>query len=218
MLMKLVLAYVILFYSSAIASGQDDYYVVPDYKGTAESFFSLGDSLIRSEAGSFSFAGSILGLNRLNELQQLEIVSLTDHTIALELDDIKVSIARSRFFPSSHDIEYWGHMRHVLRIDGRYFWGFDGRMPKQRIVYIEVLWGDERIRLPASAFRDIFEPNFCSRPSLFGRRVCHTRVFISDDGERLYIYMRNSEMPSLYEVTWILINGRYIGRIVDYAY
>lgn len=201
-----------------MVNGQDDSYVVPDPKGMMESFFSVTDSVIRAEVGSFTFTGSIAGLSSGEQLKQFGVAALTDHTITLELDDISVRIARMKFFPSAHQIEYWGDRGYVHRIDGRYFWGFDGSMPKQRIVGIDVFFGDERVRMPQSAYRDIFEPNFCSRPSLFGRRVCHSKAFLSTDGERLYIYMRNSRIPSLYEVTWIFRNGRYIGRIVDYAY
>ncbi len=199
-------------------NAQADEYVVPDYKGMMESFFSLNDSTIRAEIGSFSFTGSILGISGKASLRQFELYSLTNHTITLGLDDKKVHISKMPFLSSGHHFGVYGPQNHLYKIDGRYFWGFDGSKPTQRLHYIHVYIEDQRIDLPARAFRDIYEPNFCTRESLFKRRECHTKAFISDDGERLYIYMKNSRIPSLYEVTWIIREGKYLGRVVDYAY
>ncbi len=193
-------------------------YVVPDYKGMVESFFSLNDSTIRAEVGSFTFTGSLVGLSGRASLRQFELYSLTDHTITLALDEMKVHISRGPFFASLHHIEVFGPQQYVYRIDGRYFWGFDGSLPRQRLVNVHVYDGYERLTLPVRAIRDIYEPNFCGRRSLFSRQECYSKAFLSEDGERLYIYMRNSRIPSLYEVTWIIRSGNYLGRVVDYAY
>ncbi len=200
------------------ASPQEGDYVVPDYKGMMESFFSVTDSVIRKEAGSFTFTGSIAGLTNKASLRQFELYSLTDHTITLALDDMKIHISRGPFFSAVHQIERFGPQGYVYRINGRPFWGFDGSVPNQRIVNVHFFDGDQRMELPGKAIRDIFEPNFCTRRGLFRQPECSSKAFVSDDGKRIYVYMKNSRKPSLYEVTWIISEGRYIGRIVDYAY
>jgi len=217
MLRCLILVFVLL---ARVFPGQTQVgeYVVPDYKGMAESFFSLNDSILRAEVGSFTFTGSLVGLSGRASLREFELYSQTSHTITLALDQKKVHISRGPFFASLHHIEYFGPQQYVYRIDGRYFWGFDGKMPGQRLVNVHVFDGHERLELPARAIRDIYEPNFCGRRSIFGRQECYSKAFLSEDGERLYIYMRNSRIPSLYEVTWIIRKGKFLGRVVDYAY
>ncbi len=192
--------------------------VVPDSKGFYESFFSLSDSIMRAEIGSFSFTGSLVGLTGRVELTECDVLSQTEYTITLGSDDIKVHIARVPFISSAHRLSYYGPYGYVYKIDGRNFWGFDGRVPEMRLYSVNVFFGEQRVSVPQSAQNDIYEPNFCFRPRMFRPVECFTRVFQSVDGRRLYIYMLNSRIPSLYEVCWIFIDGKYAGRIVDYAY
>ncbi len=216
--MRAFLLNTLLLCFATLLLGQVGDYVVPDYKGAAESFFSLSDSTFRAEVGSFTFTGSIIGLDGKTPLRQAELQSITSHTITLGLDQVKVHISRAPFFAEMHRIEYFGPQNYVYRIDGRFFWGFDGSLPRHRLINVHVYYGDKRLALPARAFRDLFEPNFCGRRGLFSRYECQTRAFLSEDGRRLYIHMQNSRKPSLYEVTWIIRDGEYVGRVVDYAY
>lgn len=197
---------------------QQDVVVVPDSKGFYESFFSLSDSLIRAETGSFTFAGSLVGLAGKSELIEYDVLSQTAYTITLGSDDVKVHIARAPFIRSAHRLSYYGPYGYVHMIDGRNFWGYDGSIPSMRMYFVNVFFGDQRVVVPQSALNDIYEPNFCFRRRMFRPVECFTRVFSSTDGKRLYVYMLNSRIPSLYEVCWIFIDGRYAGRIVDYAY
>lgn len=192
--------------------------VVPDSKGMYESFFSLRDSVMRNEIGSFSFTGSIIGLTGKASLREFNVLSQTQYTITLMLDDIKVHIARGPFNHTAHRLSYYGPYGYVYKIDGRFFWGFDGRTPEKQIYAVQVFFGNQLVQLPRSAYRDIFEPNFCFRRRALRPVECHARAFLSDDGQRLYIYMLNSRVPSLYEVCWIISEEKYLGRVVDYAY
>ncbi len=211
---------VILAFTSYLmeAKSQEGHYVVPDYKGSAESFFSLKDTIIRQEVGSFTFIGSLLGLTGKASLREFELYGFSHQTLTLVLDEMRIFISRGPFHPTLHRISYFGPHNYVYLIDGRYYWGVDGRLPGQRMLSVHVSLGAEQMSLPHRAIRDIFEPNFCRRRLLFGRVECQARAFLSEDGERIYIYMLNSRVPSLYEVTWIIRNGEYLGRVVDYAY
>ncbi len=205
-------------YSQLPLHSQWDVLVVPDSKGFYESFFSLSDSLMRAEIGSFSFTGSLVGLAGKAELAEFDVLSQTVYTITLGSDDVKVHIARSPFISSAHHLSYYGPYGYVYKIDGRNFWGFDGSVPDMRLYFVNAYFGEQMVSVPQSAKNDIYEPNFCFRPRLFHPLECFTRVFRSADGRRLYVYMLNSRIPSLYEVCWIFIDGKYAGRIVDYAY
>lgn len=211
-----VILFVCIGYLRAIA--QVDVVVVPDSKGLHESFFSLRDSTIRAEIGSFSFIGSIVGLNNRALLREFEVQSQTNYSITLVLDDLKVHILRGPFNRSAHRVSYYGPFGYVYKIDGRFFWGFDGSVPNHKVYGVDVFFGSERLSLPRSTYRDIYEPNFCTPRRIFRPEFCNTKAFLSEDGQRIYIYMLNSRIPSLYEVCWIISNGQYIGRVVDYAY
>ncbi len=197
---------------------QQNVVVVPDSKGFYESFFSLSDSTIRAEIGSFSFTGSLVGLAGMSDLKEFDVMSQTEYTITLVLDELKVHIARGPFITSGHRLSHYGPYGYVYKIDGSSFWGFDGSVPQRRLYSVNIYFDEHTLSLPNSAYRDIYEPNFCSRPRLFRPEVCHTKAFRSADEKRIYVYMLNSRIPSLYEVCWIIIDGKYAGRIVDYAY
>lgn len=213
-----ILLLIVLVSSLPQVYSQTDVVVVPDSKGLYESFFSLKDSAMRAEIGSFSFIGSIVGLSSRVTLREFEVQSQTNYSITLILDELKVHIVRGPFNRALHRLSYYGPFGYVYKIDGRFFWGFDGRVPVQKLYAVDVYFGQERLELPRAAFRDIYEPNFCIPRRLFRPEQCHTRAFLSEDGKRIYIYMLNSKIPSLYEVTWIISKNRYIGRVVDYAY
>ncbi len=214
----LLMILVLLFCLLSVVFSQRGVVVVPDSKGMYESYFSLRDSVMHREIGSFSFTGSILGLTGKASLREFEVLSQTQYTITLMLDDIKVHIARGPFNHTAHRLSYYGPYGYVYRIDGRSFWGYDGSIPERQIYAVQVFFGNELVELPRRAYRDIFEPNFCFRPRAFRPQECYTRAFLSEDGERLYIYMLNSRVPSLYEVCWIIDAEEYLGRVVDYAY
>lgn len=215
-LLSLIL--VLLFCLLSAVFSQRGVVVVPDSKGMYESYFSLRDSVMRQEIGSFSFTGSIIGLTGKASLREFSVLSQTQYTITLMLDDIKVHIARGPFNHTAHRLSYYGPYGYVYKIDGRFFWGYDGSIPERQIYAVQVFFGNELVELPRSAYRDIYEPNFCFRPRAFRPEECYARAFLSEDRQRLYIYMLNSRVPSLYEVCWTISEGKYLGRVVDYAY
>ncbi len=210
--------FVLLLWLFPAVFSQRGVVVVPDSKGMYESFFSLRDTVMRREVGSFSFTGSIIGLTGKASLREFDVLSQTQHTITLMLDDIKVHIARGPFNHTARSLSYYGPYGYVYKIDGRFFWGYDGSAPERQIYAVQVFFGNELMELPRSAYRDIFEPNFCFRRRALRPVECYARAFLSEDGQRLYIYMLNSRVPSLYEVCWIISRGEYLGRVVDYAY
>ena len=76
-----------------------------------------------------------------------------------------------------------------------------------------------QIILPDSAIAGIINPRFCINPKVnykIGKAtstVC--RVFQSPDKKRVYIYMLNGAGAEQYEVTWVINENKYYGRIID---
>ncbi len=192
--------------------------VVAELKGMRESFFYLEDSVLRNEIGSFNFIGSFLGKAGQADLLRFEVSEFSRDRIILSHDTISVFIGSTTFFPQMHKLEFNKEWKFLYRIDQKPYWGIEGRVPKRKIAGVIVYFEYGYLKLPAGEFRDLFEPNLCRRTSLFGRLVCRSEAFMSEDGRRIYIYMRNGTIPSLYEVTWIIEDGEYIGRGVDFAY
>lgn len=213
-----ILIFLLSLLRVCLLPAQSGVIVVPDSKGMYESFFALRDSVMRREIGSFTFTGSIIGLSDKAAIREFAVMSQTNHSITLFLDDIKVHITTGPFMRAGRRLNYHGPYGYVHRIDGRNFWGYDGSVPDRQIYSVKVFYGQQQVQLPSAAYRDIFEPNLCTRPRLFAPVRCYPRAFLSEDGRRVYIYMLNSRVPSLYEVCWIVSDEKYIGRVVDYAY
>ena len=197
---------------------QDDCLVIADMKGMQDSFFYLQDSVLRREIGSFNFIGSFLGKGGKAELLRFEVSEFSRDRIILTHDTISVFIGSTTFFPRMHQLEFNKEWNFLYRIDQKPYWGIEGRVPHRRIAGVFLSFDNTNVSIPYRDYRDLFEPNLCRRTSLFGRLVCRSEAFMSEDGRRIYIYMRNGTIPSLYEVTWIIEDGEYIGRVVDFAY
>jgi hypothetical protein len=69
------------------------------------------------------------------------------------------------------------------------------------------------VALPVAAFADLYHPEFTYVEG--GTIKTHNAVFFSKDKHRMYIYMVNNEAIGKYEVTWILQDNKYVGRVVD---
>jgi hypothetical protein len=199
-------------------SQSDNTLVIPDIKAENEGFFHLHDTLLAGEIASFNVVGRIYGRKPSEPLQVYSLGSLDPYTVEFWHDDNLVIIEAGRFHPGMHRLEFYRRSGFLYKIDGRFYWGNDGKIPDKRVTNIRVVINGRQVPIPRAAFSDIFEPNLCGRRTLFGRIQCGVAVYESQCGERVYVYMRNGTIPTLYEVTWIFREGRYVGRVVDYAY
>ena len=88
-----------------------------------------------------------------------------------------------------------------------------------RVAEVRYLHYKYQIILPDSAIAGIINPRFCINPKAnykIGKATrTDCRVFQSPDKKRVYIYMLNGAGPEQYEVTWIINENKYYGRIID---
>jgi hypothetical protein len=75
-----------------------------------------------------------------------------------------------------------------------------GAIAEVNFIHVEYI-----LVLPDSAIAGLYEASLCS-----------ARVFRSTDKHRIYIYMLNGKNESQYEVTWIIQDSKYYGRVIDY--
>ncbi|MFW5708260.1 MAG: hypothetical protein ACOCX0_06325 [Bacteroidota bacterium] len=218
---KLVLSWLFLFFVAVHAQEQEQFFTLPDYKAIMESYFGLSDSVLRAEIGSFSFVGTMMGKDSVAGLKEFEVDDISLDNVSLLLDDVSVSIAVSRFKPLEHTLGYVPGEDYLIYIDHKPYWGYDGRIPQRKIDSVVVNYEGFSAILPPESFSDLFEPNLCRRSGFLffrGRTTCQTRAFLSADNNRIYIHMVNGRYPHYYEVTWIIQNGRYVGRVLDYSH
>jgi hypothetical protein len=131
-------------------------------------------------------------------------------------DNIHVKITSSKFEQTKHKFQYYD--QYVVRIDNKPFYGVDGQMPGKKIESIAVAVGNDSVQIPPVAFADLYEPRFCGPDAGSGKIVCNTRLYVSNDKRKIYIYMLNSSGKGGYEVTWVIEDKKYLRRVIDYGF
>lgn len=199
---------------------QRDYFTLADFKSFNESYFRLADSTLKAEIGSFTFIGSLLDVSPEAGLQKFDNLAIANDSLLLAFENHQILIRTSRFSTFRNQLRFVPDENYLYMINGKPYWGYNGRVPTRQIDRIVFRSEATFAEVPSEAFSDLFEPNICRRRRLLfsGEAVsCGTRAFISKDGKRVYLHMKNGSNPLLYEVTFIFREGRYIGRVVDYA-
>lgn len=211
------------FFFESFYSGNMD---APDPKRNNESFAELSDSLIKRDIASFSLAGS--SQNQTDSFPEIKLTVIPliwcgDSGMYFEKGNIialdrRFYVNAAKFDTAGHKLTYAGGK--LVQIDGNACWGTDGAVPKQRLKRITYIRGEYfDVDLPDNAFADLYEPVFCTGKVATGKRnvenISNSKAFISEDGKRVYLYMRNGAGNSSYEVTWVIQGGKYLTRVVD---
>ena len=118
--------------------------------------------------------------------------------------DNPISVTDDTFLPSSHKLQYLKGTHVLGWIDGRPIWGTDGEIPRYYIKSIRPCPNVNALVIPTKAYSDLYEPNTETLKS-----------YSSDDGQRNYFIMSNSDGAGSYEVVWIFKNGVYWKRLIE---
>jgi hypothetical protein len=124
----------------------------------------------------------------------------------IQNDSISIAVLTSRFIPQKHKLGSQldePNQINFHKIDGRPFWGTDGRLPKIAISSLKINIAKRAVLIPRNAFSDLYEPSF----RMFN-------VYL-DGGNTIYIRMDNSDGAGAYTVIWVIKNGKYLKRFVD---
>ncbi|NOU47276.1 MAG: hypothetical protein HOO86_09460 [Bacteroidales bacterium] len=216
---KITIITIILFIGK-FCFGQPEI-VIPDSK-EEESFMQLKEGAIKGEIAYFSYTGSLMTESDSfpkTKVNDITIVSCTDSSATFSKDNLKINLRSVKFDTAGHKLTYDPKQPFLIMIDDKYFWGTDGGVPKERIESVTLQNGKHRITLPDSAISGIYEPNFCDNDKET-KKVSHIscKTFQSVDKKRIYIYMQNSDGAGGYELTWIIQDNKYYGRIIDYGF
>ena len=186
---------------------------LPDMRPKREGFLKMPKDATRDDLATFTLGGIDERIGK-NPLEKLPAVDFNMKSITFEGNDMKVVITSTPFDASKHKLSYYGgEKKYVVKIDGKPYWGDYGSVPTTTIGSVMVIVNKDTIQVPPTAFSDLFHPDFTYVDG--GTIRTHDAVFLSADKHRIYVYMVNSEAIGHYEVTWIIQDKKYVGRVID---
>lgn len=191
----------------------------PDTRTKKEGFARVQDKSIRADLASFAMAGLDESAGKL-PLRSLQLKALGKDSVAFEGNGIFVKIKSGVFDPSKHKFRYYTNQdnqkKYLTKIDGKPFYGDYGKMPATTIESVTVLFNADTVHIPKVAYADLFNPIFSYNEGGVEKYI--NNVYLSADGKRVYIYMLKRELGGSYEVTWVIQDGKYLRRVVDFGF
>jgi len=164
----------------------------------SESFENLTDTLIKKEIALFNFKGSSFLSSdssvKKPSLREIPLRNCNGNTISLNKGNTFITL---RFSPD---------------LDNRY--AGTNKLDSIFLVTHSHYW----VKIPKSAYRGLQHPLACNS-DVRGKRQrfvsAFYKAFESVDRRQIYIYMIGGLDRARYEVTWIIQNDEYYGRIID---
>jgi hypothetical protein len=208
------LCFLIVFINLVVVSfAQDD---LPDYRSKREFFTRIMEKDIRSDIASFSMGGIEESVGKL-PLATIPIVFYGKDSMTFAANDIKVIIKAADFEPAKHKLNYYDPEKtHLVRIDGKPYYGDYGKVPKTTVQRVTVIIDRDTINVPPAACTDLANPVFTFNDR--GVAKSQNKVFLSADGRKIYVYMLKPETGGSYEATWVIQDKKYVKRVVDFGF
>ncbi len=206
----LVFASAMFFAAQIFAQTNPD---MPDSRRKTESFERYHTKDVRAELATFTLAGIGEGAPT-TPLQKVPYTSIGKDSIVFEGGGIKAEVKTAPFDPSKHKLNY--DDKYLVRIDRRpYYSGDFGKVPKTEISNVTVIIRGDTVVIPPIAYSDLFNLHFTYSDKGVERTT--DAVYISQVGQRVYLYLYSRNQKGNYEVTWIIQDRRYLRRILDYG-
>jgi len=98
----------------------------------------------------------------------------------------------------------------ICLIDNKIFWGTDETVPLKEIKKFEVFFNHQKIGMPLSEFRDLYNPIFG-----FSGITISLHAKMDKKGEYFIIVLFGSDGAGSYSAVWIFKNGKYLRRVVE---
>jgi hypothetical protein len=187
----------------------------PDYRSKKESFLRIQEKDVRADVASFSIGGMDESIGKGN-LASIPATNYGTDFITFSGANIQVTVKAGTFDASKHKLQYY-NKEHLVRIDGKPYYGMYGELPKTTIASITVIIDKDSVAVPPAAYADLYEPDFTYRDNT-GTVKSYNKVFVSPDKKKVYIYMLNRDNLGSYEVTWVIQDKKYLRRVVDFGF
>ncbi|HEX8357170.1 MAG TPA: hypothetical protein VF610_07160 [Segetibacter sp.] len=194
-----------------ISFAQPEY---PDYRSKRELFKRIIEKDIRSDIASFSMGGLEESIGKL-PLQTLPITATGANFITFAGNNMEVTLKSKPFEPAKHKLGYY-ESKYLVKIDNKPYFGDYGKVPRTEIESVTVIVGRDTIAVPQAAFFDLYNPIFSFNDK--GVQKSQSKVLLSADGRKIYVYMLKPETGGSYEVVWIIQDKKYFKRMVDFGF
>lgn len=205
--MRIILPAVLLF-STYLCTAQDIEF--RDFRNKKDNFVKVSQKDIRADLASFTMAGIDESITKL-PLDQVPVKAYGNDYMTYKNDKVEITIKTVPFDQSKHKMLF--EEKHLVKIDGKPFYGILGEVPSVGIASITVLVGKDTVAIPPTAYFDLYEPGFFYNNK--GGAKTRNGVFLSKDGTKIYIYMLNTDHKGT-EYTWVIQNKQYLRRVVDF--
>lgn len=190
---------------------QDDY---PDYRSKKEMFTRILEKDIRADIASFAFGGLDESIGKL-PLKTIPVSSVSANSISFMQDQVQVTVKSETFDATKHKLSYYDG-KYLVRIDNKPYFGDYGKVPKTCISEVTVIIDRDTIQVPQTALSDLCNPVFSTSQN--GVQQTNNKVYVSNDGRKVYVYLLKQERGGSYEVTWVIQDKKYLKRVVDFGF
>ena len=207
----LLILFFVAVASTAFAQDRD----FPDYRSKKESFLRIQEKDIRADVASFSIGGMDESIGKGN-LAGIPATNYGNDFITFSGANIQVTVNAGTFDASKHKLQYYAK-EHLVRIDGKPYYGNYGQVPRTTIANVTVIIDKDSVAIPPAAYADLYEPDFTYRDNT-GTVKSYNKVLISPDKKKVYIYMLARDNLGSYEVTWVIQDKKYLRRVVDFGF
>jgi len=210
---KLIKIYSLLFLAISISTfcqAQDD---LPDARRKTESFERFHTKDLRADLATFTLSGISESVGLL-PLQKIPYTSLSNDSIVFEGAGIKAKVKISPFDASKHKLSF--DEKYLVRIDRRPYYGNYLEVPKTQVSQLLVIINKDTVFIPPAAYNDLYNLNFTYLDKGVERTT--DAVYKSKDGRKVYLYLFSKDKTGSYEVTWIIEDGKYLRRVLDYGF
>ena len=211
--MKILKAYLflsIIFFSSICQAQNDD---MPDTRKKTETFARFHYGTLRADLATFTLSGLSESVGTV-PLQKIPYTSLDNNSIAFEGEGIKAKVTIAPFDPAKHKLQF--DEKYLIKIDRRPYYGNYGNTPKTEISAVSIIIGKDTVAIPPMAYSDLYNLNFTYSDK--GVQRTTDAVYKSKDGHTIYLYLFSKDNTGSYEVTWIIQDGKYLHRVLDYGF
>lgn len=195
----------------ATCLAQDD---IPDYRSKRDNFVKVSQKDIRGDLASFTIAGIDESTGKL-KLKSIPSTYTDASSMKFEGNNIQVIIKAAPFDKSKHKLQFYDE-KHLVKINGKPFYGNYGEVPRTVISEVTVIRDKDTIRVPATALFDLYNPTFSYRDGA-GTVKTFNGVYLSPDNKTIYVYMLNKETRGSYEITFVIQDKQYVRRVVDFG-
>lgn len=186
---------------------------MPDTRRKTEAFARFHYGSLRADLATFTLAGLSESVGAV-PLQKIPYTSLNNNSITFEGEGIRAGVTIAPFEPAKHKLQY--DDKYLIKIDRRPYYGNYGSVPKTEISVVSVIIGKDTVVIPPIAYSDLYNLNFTYSDK--GVQRTTDGVYKSKDGHTIYLYLFSKDNTGSYEVTWIIQDGKYLRRVLDYGF